>query len=124
MQFVFLFNTNLKRAKNVGTNQQVLAKVVDGMRGVTNEKYLEASVMGQQASVEDVVPLVPSEIVEEEQVEVGEDIEKTFKIGFDKIEMDLEITILMVEEQENVNEDGEPHAHIDGGDIAIELHLL
>jgi hypothetical protein len=43
---VFLFNTNLKRAKNVGTNQQVLAKVVDGMRGVTNEKYLEASVMG------------------------------------------------------------------------------
>jgi len=71
-----------------------------------------------------VVPLVPSEIVEEEQVEVGEDIEKTFKIGFDKIEMDLEITILMVEEQENVNESGEPHAHIDGGDIAIELHLL
>ncbi len=49
-----------------------------------------------------MVPLVPSEIVKEEQVEVGEDIEKTFKIGFDQIEMDLEITILMVEEQENV----------------------
>jgi hypothetical protein len=42
----------------------------------------------------------------------------------------------MIEEQENVvifvpvlkqknaNEDVEPRAHIDGGDIAIELHLL
>jgi hypothetical protein len=26
-------------------------------------------------------------------------------------------------EQENANEDVEPHAHIDRGDIAIELHL-
>jgi len=43
--------------------------------------------------------------------------------------MDLEITILIIEEQENVvltslmvrwenaNEDVNPHAHIDGGDI-------
>jgi hypothetical protein len=50
--------------------------------------------------------------------------------------MDLERTILMVEkqenivliaqlqEQENANENGEPRAHIDGGDITIELHLL
>ncbi len=50
--------------------------------------------------------------------------------------MDLERTILMMEdqkyivfvapllEQENANEDVEPHAHIDKGDIAIELHLL
>ncbi len=34
-----------------------------------NERHLEAGVMGQQVSVENVVPLVPSEIVEEEQVE-------------------------------------------------------
>jgi len=27
-------------------------------------------------------------------------------------------------EQENANEDVELHAHINGGDIAIELHLL
>jgi hypothetical protein len=27
-------------------------------------------------------------------------------------------------EQKNANEDIEPHAHIDGGDITIELHLL
>jgi hypothetical protein len=50
--------------------------------------------------------------------------------------MDLERTILMIKDQENVvptiplleqknaNEDIEPHAHIDGGDITIELHLL
>jgi hypothetical protein len=74
-----------------------------------------------------VVPLVSSEIVEEEQVERNENIEKTFKRNFDQIEMDLEKTILMVEEQKNVvliaplqeqenaNEDGEPYAHIDGG---------
>jgi len=35
------------------------------MGGVTNERHLEVGVMGQ-ASVENVVPLVPSEIVEEE----------------------------------------------------------
>jgi hypothetical protein len=101
-----------------------------------NERHLEANVMGQQAGVKDVVPLVPSDIVEEEQVEVGEDVGKTPKRKSDQIEMDLERTVLMVKEQENVifvvplpeqenaNEDGELHAHIDGGDITIELHLL
>jgi hypothetical protein len=61
---------------------------------------------------------------------------KTFKIYFNQIEMDLERTILMVKKQENIvlatpllkqeneNEDGEPHAHINGSDIAIEFHLL
>jgi len=68
-------------------------------------------------------------------VEVGENVGKTCKKNSDKIEMDLEITILIVEEhenvvfvplleQENANEDGEIHAHIDGSDIAIELHLV
>jgi len=50
--------------------------------------------------------------------------------------MDLEIIILMIKHQENVvhatplleqknaNQDVETHAHIDGSDIAIELHLL
>jgi hypothetical protein len=54
----------------------------------------------------------------------------------DRVEVDLERTILMIEEQENVilvarvleqenaNEIVELHAHIDGSDIAIELHLL
>ncbi len=53
------------------------------MGGVTNEKCLEANVMGQQANVEDVIPLVPSEIVEEEQMEANENIEETFKRIFD-----------------------------------------
>jgi hypothetical protein len=58
--------------------------------------------MGWQTSVEDVVPLVPNEIVEEEQVEAGEDVGETFKGDADQIEMDLERTILMIEDQENV----------------------
>ncbi len=68
-------------------------------------------------------------------MEVGENVGKTCKKNSNKIEMDLEITILMVEEhenvvfvplleQENANEDDELHAHIDGSDIGIELHLL
>jgi hypothetical protein len=92
--------------------------------------------MGWQVSVEDVVPLIPSGIVEEEQVAMNENIGETFKIDVDQTEIDLERTILMIEDQinvfpitfllqqENANQDVEPHAHIDGGDIAIELHLL
>jgi hypothetical protein len=50
--------------------------------------------------------------------------------------MDLEKTILIIKEQENVifiapllvqenaNQNVQPHAHIDGSDIAMELHLL
>jgi hypothetical protein len=53
---------------NDGIYQQVLANVVDGMGGVRNDKHLEVKVMGQQTSVENVVPLVASEIAEEEEV--------------------------------------------------------
>ncbi len=101
-----------------------------------NERHLEVGVIGQQASVENVVPLVPSEIVEEEQMEASENVGETFKGNADQIEMDLERTILMIEdqeklvftnplsEQENANEDVELHAHIDGGDRTMELQLL
>ncbi len=87
-------------------------------------------------NVENVVPLVASEIVEEEETESGEDVRKTSKGNVDQIEMDLKGTILMIEDQENIipttpllkqenaNEDVEHHAHIDRNDIAIELHLL
>ncbi len=51
--------------------------------------------------VEDVVPLVPSEIVEE-QVETNENVGETFKGDVDQIEMDLKWTILMINDQENV----------------------
>ncbi len=50
-------------------------------------------------SVDNVVPLVPSEIVEEEQMEVSEGIGETSKGDVDQIEMDLEIIIFMIEDQ-------------------------
>jgi hypothetical protein len=52
-----------KKARNARVDQQVSIKAIDGMGGVMNERHLEASVMGQQVGVEDVVPLVPSEIM-------------------------------------------------------------
>ncbi len=48
-----------------------------------------------------MVALVPNEIVEE-QLQVGEDIRETSTIDADKIEVDLEKIILMIEEQKNV----------------------
>jgi hypothetical protein len=68
------------------------------MGGVTNERHLEVGVMGQQTSVENVVPLIPSEIVEEEQMEASEDIGETSEGDTDQIEMDLERIILMIED--------------------------
>jgi hypothetical protein len=61
---------------------------------------------------------------------------KHLKGNANQIEIYLEITILMIEDQgnvvfaiplpmqENANEDVEPYAHIDGSDVAIEFHLL
>jgi hypothetical protein len=49
-----------------------------------------------------VVPLVASEIVEEEKVEAGEDVRETSKGNVDQIDMDLERTILMIKDKENI----------------------
>jgi hypothetical protein len=68
------------------------------MGGVMNEKDLEAKVMRHQVSVEDVVALVPSDIIEE-QMQAGENVGETSIANVDRIEMDLERTILMIEEQ-------------------------
>jgi hypothetical protein len=57
--------------------------------------------MGHQVSVEDVVALVPSDIVEE-QLQASESVGQTIVANVDRIEMDLERTILMIKEQENV----------------------
>ncbi len=83
---------------NDGGNQQVSANIIDGMGGVMNEGHLEVKVMGQQVSVENVVPLVASEIVEEEEMEASEDVQETSKGNVDQIEMDLERTILMIKD--------------------------
>jgi hypothetical protein len=91
-----------RKAMNAGTYQQVLVDVVDGMGGVIHDKHLEAKVMGQQVSVENVVPLLASEIVKEEEMQVGEDVGETSKGDVGEVEMDLEKTILMIEDEENV----------------------
>ncbi len=49
-----------------------------------------------------MVPLVESEIVEEEKVEAGEDVRETSKGNVDQIDMDLERTILMIKDKENI----------------------
>jgi hypothetical protein len=69
------------------------------MGGVMNEGHLEVRVMGQQASVENVVSLVVSEILKEKEVEADEDVRETFKGNVDQIDMDLERTILMIDEK-------------------------
>jgi hypothetical protein len=117
--------------RNGGANQQV--SIEDGMGGEGN---LEAGVVGQkmQISAKDVVALVVPEIVQE-QVQVGGDIGEAFAVDVDKIEANLEKTILMIEkqtnvvpilvlEEENTNEDVELHAEIDGGDILNFLYNL
>jgi hypothetical protein len=47
-------------------------------------------------SVEDVVSVLPSEIIEEEQVEAHEDVKETSKGDANQIEMDLKKIILMI----------------------------
>ncbi len=53
-----------------------------------NEGHLDVRVMGQQTSVENVVPLVVNEIVEE--MEASEDVRETSIRDVDQIDMDLE----------------------------------
>jgi len=96
---MFLVDVNSKESKEWWNKfQQVSKEAIDGMGGVTNERYVEVGVMGQQVNVENVVPLVPSEIIEEEQVKVNEIVGETFKRNADQIEIDLEKTISMIED--------------------------
>jgi hypothetical protein len=73
-----------------------------------------------QVLVKDVVALVAPEIIQE-QVQVVGDVGETFAVDVNKIDANLEKTILMIEKQENVvpilvlgeenvNEDVEFHA--------------
>ncbi len=82
---------------NSGTYQQVSTNVIDGMGGVMDDKHLEARVMGQQLSVENVVPLPSSEIVQEEEVQASEDVGEASKGDANQVEMDLKKTILMID---------------------------
>lgn len=53
-------------------------------------------------NVENVVPWVPSEIVEEEKMEESEYVGEKSKGNVDQIEVDLKRTILMIGDQKNV----------------------
>jgi hypothetical protein len=101
-----------------------------------SEGDLDAGVVGyeMQVSIEDVATLVSPKIVQE-QMQASGDVGETSVANADKIEIDLEKVILMIERQENViptlvleekntNEDVEPHAQIDGGDILNFLYNL
>jgi len=68
-------------------------------------------------------------------VQASGDVGEAFATNADKIEVDLEKTILTIEKHENVvlilvlkeentNKDVEPHAQIDGGDILNFLYNL
>jgi hypothetical protein len=87
-----------------------------------------------QLLAKNVAALASLEIIQE-QVQVGGDARETFVVDVNKIDANLEKTILMIEkqqnvvpilvpEEENINEDVELHAQIDGGDILNFLYNL
>ncbi len=111
----------MKTRNGVG-DQQAQVEVVCGIRGVMKEKDVKVGVIGQQAK--DVVALAPNGNIEEEMqtnVEVGE----IFTIiNVSRIEVELQKTIDIIEDQEivalgqeNANGDVELRVQIDGGDI-------
>jgi hypothetical protein len=75
-----------KKVNNGATNQQASTKFAYGMVGVMNEEDLEVGLIGQQAQVgvEDVVALVPSEIVKE-LVQANENIGETSMTNVNRI---------------------------------------
>ncbi len=87
-----------------------------------------------QLLAKNVAALASLEIIQE-QVQVGGDARETSVVDVNKIDANLEKTILMIEkqanvvlilvlEEENTNEDVELHAQIDGGDILNFLYNL
>jgi hypothetical protein len=99
MLFVFLLNANLEESNECWSiSISFRWHVIDGMGGVMTDKHLEARVMGHQVNVENLVPLVISGIIEEEEMQASEDVGETFNGDDDQVEMDLERTILMIED--------------------------
>jgi low affinity Fe/Cu permease len=87
-----------------------------------------------QVLTKDVATLATPEIIQE-QVQVDGDVGETSVVDVNRIDANLEKTILMIEkqqnvvpilmlEEENINEDVELHAQIDGGDILNFLYNL
>ncbi|CAM6010865.1 unnamed protein product [Sphagnum balticum] len=106
------------KTRNGAKDQQIGAKFVVGIGGVMEEKDIKVRVIGQQA--EDVIALAPNGNIEEgvqANVEVGETYAT---VDVNRIEVELQRTIDMIEDQEIVvpgqeiaNVDVDLHAQID-----------
>jgi hypothetical protein len=121
-----------KKTKIVGEEEQTSTKLADGIGGVMSEGGLEGWKMQKhmQANIEDGA-LAPHN-VNEEQVQTSVEIGETFTIDLATIEVDLQKTIEMIVEEENValvsvQEEDEHvirHVEIDVGDILILTYNL
>jgi len=100
--FTFLVNANSEKTRTIRKEEQTSTKLVDGMGGVMNEGGLEGWKMQKhmQANVEDGA-LAPCNI-NEEQVQASVEVGETFTRDVATIEIDLQKTIKMIVEQENV----------------------
>jgi hypothetical protein len=80
-------------------DQQALVEFADGMGGAMNEKDLETKVIGQQAQVgvEDVHTLTLSGNIEK-QMQADVDVGETSTINVNRIEVELQKIIDMIEE--------------------------
>jgi S-adenosylmethionine hydrolase len=98
--FCIFGRCKLEKTRIGGEEQQVTIELVDGMGSVMDEGDLEGKKMQQvQASVEDGA-LAPCN-VKEKQVQMGVEVGETSTTNL-TIEVDLQKTIEMIVEQENV----------------------
>ncbi len=92
-----------KRGRTDVSNSQASVEFVDGMGGAMNEEDLETRLMKQQVQVdvEDVGALTLNENIEK-QMQVGVDVGETSTTYVNKIEVEFQKIIDMIEEQEIV----------------------
>jgi len=92
-----------KRGRTNVSNSQASVEFVDGLGGAMNEEDLETRLMKQQVQVdvEDVGALTLNENIEK-QMQVGVDVGETSTTYVNKIEVEFQKIIDMIEEQEIV----------------------
>ncbi len=90
-----------KKGRITTSNQQASTKSTYGMAFIMNEIDLETKVIGQQVQVgvEDELTLAFNGNMEE-QVQANVDVRETFMVDVSRIEVELQKTIDMIEDQE------------------------
>jgi hypothetical protein len=121
-----------KKTRIIREEEEASTKLANGMGGVMNERGLEGWKMLKhvQTNVRDGALALCN--VNEEQVQVSVEVGETFTIELATIEVDLQKTIDMILEQENVviasmlkeNEHVIKHVEIDVDDIFILIYNL